>query len=73
MEDVKEYVNNYIVTNEKEAMCFIKGSNIVIRLAGGQYSRNNLEHLITQFTEIIDYLIEPKSGFVEIFYIYATS
>lgn len=70
MEEIKTYVNNYIVVNDKKAMCFILGTNIVIRLAEGQYSRANFEHLITQFEEITNYIIEPRSGFVEIFYIY---
>ncbi len=72
MEEIKEYVNDYIVTNEKEAMCFIRGTNIVIRLASGQYFKNNLDHLINQFTEIYDFVIEPKIAFTEIIYFYAS-
>lgn len=68
-EEIKEYVNTLIANQGLSGLCFISGSNVIIRVSG-QYSRTNLEHLITQYPEIIDYIIETRAGFVDVFYIY---
>jgi len=70
MEEIKDYTNGIIASQNLDAFCFIQGSNIIIRLVG-QYNRNQIEHLVNQYTEITDYIIQSKGAYVDIFYIYS--
>ena len=68
-EEIRTYVNNLISNQDLPALCLIRGSNIIIRITG-QYSKNQVEHLLNQYAEITDYIIQDGKGYIEIFYIY---
>ena len=68
-EEIKDYANELISNQDLDALCLIRGSNVIIRMTG-QYSRNNVEHLINHFDEIIDYMLQDGGGYSEIFYVY---